>query len=237
MSQYEVLNSEKHRPVRVKTGYGAALGDAVMYAMTYPLEFRDIQSCYPILFTKDPNTGGFLAVALLGFEAGQNLFLRDDRWDAAYVPALVQRQPFLIATSGEGDTRPPVVSLDLDHPRVGNDEGEALFDSGGEPSEFLKQKIALLDKLHRGLQHSRGFIDTLLQHELLEQIALDIAFNDGSKKSLQGFYSIAEDRLYELEGDVLESLNQAGYLQPVFMAVASLSRVRDLIERRNRLGE
>ncbi len=237
MSRYEVLNSEKHRQVRVKTGYGAALGDAAMYTMTYPLEFRDIQSGYPILFTKDPNTGGFLAVALLGFEAGQNLFLRDDRWDAAYVPALVQRQPFLIAKSGDGDTRPPVVSLDLDHPRVGNDEGEALFDSRGEPSEFLKQKIALLDKLHRGLQHSRGFIDTLLQHELLEQIALDIAFNDGSKKSLQGFYSIAEDRLYQLKGDVLESLNQAGYLQPVFMAVASLSRLRDLIERRNRLGE
>ena len=235
MSQYEVLNSEKHRQMRVKTGYGAALGDAVMYAMTYPMEFRDIQSCYPILFTKDPNTGGFFAVALLGFEADQNLFLHDDGWDAAYVPALVQRQPFLIAKGGEGDAKPPVVSLDLDHPRVSQDEGEALFDSGGEPSEFLKQKIALLDKLHRGLQHSNGFISTLLQHELLEQIALDIAFNDGSKKTLQGFYCIAEERLYQLKGDVLEALNQAGYLQPVFMAVASLSRVRDLIERRNRL--
>jgi len=235
MSQYEVLNSKKHRQMRVTTGYGVALGDAVMYAMTYPMEFRDIQSCYPILFTKDSNTGGFFAATILGFEADQNLFLRDDRWDAAYVPALIQRQPFLITKSGEDDTRPPVVSIDLDHPRVSQDEGEALFDGGGEPSEFLKQKIALLDKLHRGLQHSSGFIDTLLQHELLEQIAFDIAFNDGSKKTLQGFYSIAEERLYQLKGDVLESLNQAGYLQPVFMAVASLSRVRDLIERRNRL--
>jgi len=235
MSQYEVLKSEKHRQMRIKTGYGAALGDAVMYAMTYPMEFRDIQSCYPILFTKDPNTGGFFAAALLGFNAEQNLFLRDDGWDAAYVPALIRRQPFLIATGGAGESKPPVVSLDLDHPRVSRDEGEALFDSGGEPSEFLKQKIALLDKLHRGLQHGSGFINTLLQHELLEQITLDIAFNDGNKKTLQGFYCIAEERLYQLKGDVLESLNQAGYLQPVFMAVASLSRVRDLIERRNRL--
>ena len=129
----------------------------------------------------------------------------------------------------------PVVSLDLDHPRVSQDDGEALFDSEGNSTEFLDQKIALLDKLHRGLQHSSGFIDTLLQHQLLEQITLDIAFNDGSKKSLQGFYCIAEERLYQLQGDVLESLNQAGYLQPVFMAVASLSRMRDIIERRNRL--
>ncbi len=235
MSQYEVLNKDKHRQLRIKTGYGAALGDAVMYVMTYPMEFRDIQSCYPILFTKDPNTGGFFAAAVMGFEADQNLFLQDDRWDASYVPALVQRQPFLIATGGQSDNATPVVSLDLDHPRVSQDEGEALFDIEGNATEFLNQKIALLDKLHRGLQHGSGFIDTLLQHELLEQITLDIAFNDGSKKSLQGFYCIAEERLYQLQGDVLESLNQAGYLQPVFMAVASLSRMRDIIERRNRL--
>ena len=235
MSQYEVLNREKHRELRIKTGYSAALGDAVMYVMTYPMEFRDIQSCYPILFTKDPNTGGFFAAALIGFEADQNLFLQDNGWDAAYVPAMVRRQPFLMATGGEGGNETPVVSLDLDHPRVSQDEGEALFDTGGDPTGFLNQKIELLDKLHRGLQHSSGFIDTLLQHELLEQISLDIAFNDGSKKSVQGFYCIAEERLYQLKGDVLESLNQAGYLQAVFMAVASLSRIRDIIERRNRL--
>ena len=235
MSQYEILDKEKHRQLRIKTGYGAALGDAVMYVMTYPMEFRDIQSCYPILFTKDPNTGGFFAAAVLGFESDQNLFLKDDGWDAPYVPAVVQRQPFLIATRGEEDNNNPVASVDLDHPRVGRDDGEALFDDGGEPTEFLNQKIALLDKLHRGLQHGKGFVDTLLQHELLQQITLDIAFNDGSKISLEGFYTIEEERLYQLKGDVLESLNQAGYLQPVFMAVASLSRVRDIIERRNRL--
>ena len=235
MSQYEVLNKEKHRQLRIKTGYGAALGDAVMYAMTYPIEFRDIQSCYPILFTKDSNTGGFFAAAVMGFEADQNLFLQDNGWDASYVPATIQRQPFLIATGGEGDTATPVVSLDLDHPRVNQDDGEALFDVEGNSTEFLNQKIALLDNLHRGLQHSNGFIDALLQHELLEQITLDVAFNDGSKKSIQGFYSIAEERLYQLKGDVLESMNQAGYLQPVFMAIASMSRIRDIIERRNRL--
>jgi hypothetical protein len=235
MSQYQVLSKEKHRRLRIRTGGGAALGDAVMSVMTYPMEFRDIQGCYPILFTKDPNTGGFFAAAVLGLEAGQNLFLQGDRWDATYVPIMVQRQPFLIATGAGGDDKPPVVSLDLDHPRVSQDEGEALFDSEGEPSEFLKQKIGLLEKLHRGLQHGSGFIDALLQHQLLVQIVLDLAFADGGKKTLQGFYCIAEERLYQLKGDVLESLNQAGYLQPVFMAVASLSRVRDLIERRNRL--
>jgi len=131
MSQYEILDKEKHRHLRIKTGYGAALGDAVMYVMTYPMEFRNIQGCYPILFTKDPNTGGFFAAAVFGFEADQNLFLQNDGWDASYVPDMVQRQPFLMATGGEGKNANPVVSLDLDHPRVAQDEGEALFDAEG----------------------------------------------------------------------------------------------------------
>ena len=235
MSQYEVLNIEKHQHLRIKPGYGEALGDAVMYVMTYPLEFRDIQGWYPILFTKDPNTGAFYAAAVLGLEPDQNLFLRDDGWDATYVPVLVQRQPFLIATGGEDDTRYPVVSLDLDNPRVSQDDGEALFDDDGGATDFLKQKIGVLEKLHRGMQHNKGFIDTLLQHELLEQVTLDLVLKDGTQKSVEGFYCIAEERLYQLKGDVLEALNEAGFLQPIFMAVASMSRVRDLIDRRNRL--
>ena len=233
MARYEMLDKDKHRQLRIRTGHGAELGDAIMFAMTFPVEFRDVQSCYPILFTKDPNTGGFFAAALFGFESEQNLFLDGDRWDAHYVPAMVERQPFLIATGNEGDT--PKVSVDFDHRRV-SDDGERLFNDDGEQTDVLKRKIALLDKLHHGLQHGKGFIDALLKHELLEQITLDLTFNDGDKKSVQGFYTIAEERLYSLKGDVLETLNEAGYLQPVFMAVASLSRIRELIERRNRLA-
>jgi len=235
MARYETLNKEKHRGLRIRTGYGASLGDDVMYVMTFPAEFRDIQSCYPIVFTKDPNTGGFFAAALLGFESDQNLFLKGDDWDASYVPVVARRQPFLIATSGKEGNENAMVSVDLDHPRVGGDDGEALFDAEGNATEFLKEKVSLLEKLHGGMKHGNGFIEALVQNELLQEMVLDIAFNNGEKKSVQGFYTIAEENLFQLKGDVLESLNQAGYLQPVFMAVASLSRIRDVIERRNRL--
>ena len=114
MSQYEALNTEKHRQLRVKTGYSAALGDAVMYVMTYPMEFRDIQSCYPILFTKDPNTGGFFASAVLGLEPNQNLFLQDNSWDAAYVPALAERQgTMLIAWQEIAGAEVSAASVDI----------------------------------------------------------------------------------------------------------------------------
>ena len=109
-------------------------------------------------------------------------------------------------------------SMDCDEIQTVEQSGRE-FANTGKGYQELKQQL----------------IDALLKHDLLEQITMDITFNDGEKKSVQGFYSIAEERLYQLEGDVLGSLNKAGYLQPVFMAVASLSRMRDVIERRNRL--
>lgn len=237
MNHYEILDKKKHRQLRVLKDRSEALGDAVMNVMTYPIEFRDIQSCYPILFTKDPATDAFFASALFGFEHNQNLFLNDDKWKASYIPIMVRRQPFMIATHAS-DTSPenerkPVVSIDRSHPRVSESRGEALFLESGEPSDYLQGMISLLDEIHRGMEHHRSFINALLHFELLESITLDFTFNDGSKSSLQGFHTIDEERLYKLPGNILEELNQKGYLQPIFMAVASLSNVRSLLELKN----
>ena len=235
MDQYELLNKEKHRTLKVRTERSDTLGDSVMNVMTYPMEFRDVQSSYPILFTKDPATGAFFASAVFGFEANQNLFLNDDQWNASYIPVMVRRQPFMIATQqtpDDGETR-AVVSIDRSHPRVNDTHGEPLFLESGEPSEYLQASITLLDKIHKGLEHNRGFIDTLLRHDLLEPVTMDFSFNDGSRTSLEGFYTIAEEHLYTLDGNILGELNVKGYLQPIFMAIASLSRIRSMIEIKN----
>jgi hypothetical protein len=44
--------------------------------------------------------------------------------------------------------------------------------------------------------------------------------------------------LNDLAGPALEKLNTGGHLLPTYMAIASLSNIRDLIDRRNRrLGQ
>ena len=40
----------------------------VKYVMTFPFEFRNIQSCYPIFFQKDASSGKFFPLALFGFD-------------------------------------------------------------------------------------------------------------------------------------------------------------------------
>ena len=236
MSNYVVLSPTVHKKVKVITKRSADYGDAVKYAMTFPLEFRNIQACYPIFFSKSNETGEFFPIALFGFEDKENLFLGDDGWDAPYIPMMVQRHPFLIGYQGSDDEdKKPVVSIDMDNPRVSEEQGEILFEETGQPTEFLKDVMGRLEALHQGHEHNKGFISALTALSLIEPFTLEITLDNGSTNQLLGFYTINEQKLNELDGESLGGLNAAGYLQPLYMAVASYARIRTLIEKKNAL--
>lgn len=223
------LNNIDHKDLRIDTGHGASLGDDVGFAPTFPAEFRNVQAHYPIVFRKTEQ-GAFQPIALFGFQEGHNLFLADGRWDAAYLPLAIERQPFLIGRNGDELS----VHVDLDHPRVRHDGGEALFREHGGTTEYLDRVTSVLRALHEGLERVPAFVDALLRHELLESFVFDIELDDASQHRLAGFYAINEDRLRKLDGAALGELHRAGFLEPVYMAVASVSRFRDLVDRVNR---
>ena len=239
MTRHVLLNNVDHAGLRIRTARSAALGDAVMCTPTFHLEFRNLQAHYPVVFRKD--TGGrFQAVALLGFEEGENLFLGEDGWDAAYVPLTIERQPFLIGFEQREEhgelLRTPVVHVDLDSPRVSEADGERVFLEHGGSSEYLQRITSILKAIHEGLEADRGFIDALVELELIESFVLDVQLEPRTQHRLVGFHTINEDRLDRLPGDALARLNERGWLKPVYMAVASLSNLRDLIERRRARG-
>ena len=230
MTNTVLLNNVDHKELRVITKRGAQFGDAVMSSMTFAAEFRDLQAHYPIVFRKTNDGLSFEAIVLFGFQEGENLFLGSSGWDASYVPLLIERQPFLIGNTG-GEL---MMHVDLDSPRVSGAEGEPVFLPHGGNSEFLERMNSVLLSIHQGLQSTAAFIAALTEHQLLESFVLDIELNDGSQNRLAGFYTINEDKVRSLDGAVLEQLNRAGYLQAIFMVIASLSNFRALIERKNR---
>lgn len=234
MANHAPLNNVDHKNLRVVTARGAAYGDAVMSALTFPAEFRDLQACYPIVFAQDGN-GSYDAVALLGFEQGENLFLGPNGWDAPTIPLTVERQPFMIGRGGDELS----IHVDLDSPRVrdGGIEGEALFLTYGGTSEYLERISSVLRTIHDGLQASRAFVAALVELELIESFVLDVELDDGSQNRLAGFYTINEDRLAQLSAEELGRLHRDGYLQAIYMAVASLAQFRDLIQRKNRAND
>jgi len=232
MSNNVLLNNVDHKDLRVITTRSAEYGDNVMLAATFPGEFRNLQAHYPIVFRKNAQ-GQFEPVALLGFKDGQNLFLTKGGWEASYIPMTIERLPFLIGFSHD---RQPMMHVDLDNSRVSGTQGEPIFREFGGNTDFLERMSSLLLAIHQGLATNESFIGALLEYELLESFVLDIQLNDGSQNRLTGFYTIKEERLLDLHGAVLERLNRAGHLHAIYMAIASLSNFRALIERVNKLN-
>jgi hypothetical protein len=236
MSNPQILSPTHHGNLKVITDFGSHVGDNIQFVSTFPLEYRNIQSSYPIFFTKNSETGEFYSIALFGFESGENLFLSDSGWDASYIPMMIKRQPFMIGYQEKiDDEKKPIVTVDLESPRISQTLGEPLFDDNLQPSQFLQKIMSQLEALHQGFEHNNGFIEALTNLDLLEPFSLEITLNNGTLNQLKGFYTINEDKLLELDGAVLADLNVRGYLQPIYMSIASYSRIKPLIDKKNYL--
>jgi hypothetical protein len=239
MTKIALLNSVEHQPLKVITARGAAYGDNLWFTPTFPLEFRSVQAQYPIFFHKDQQTGKLFPVALFGFSHQENLFLQTNNWQHSYIPLSVLRLPFLIGRQTVREDgvehQQRVIHIDVEHPRVSKEQGEALFLPFGGNSPYLEQVAGMLETLHFGLQDSQQFVEQLLALELLEAFALDVQLDDGTKHQMIGFYTINEDKLKALSGEALTALHQRGYLQAIYMALASQSNVRTLLRLKNQL--
>lgn len=233
MSQHVIVDSVTHRDLRVLDTASAALGDNVMAALATPDEFRALQACYPIVFRRDLASGQVSALALFGFENGENLYLQGGKWDAPCKPLAHMVQPFLIGRAEGGD--PGQVHIDLDHPRVtqAGDTGVRLFDERGQASPLLENAAQLLGDLDAAYRASGAFFAAIERYDLLEPFTLEVPLIDGSKHSLVGFLAVNEDKLRALDGAALGDLHGGGHLMPLFMALASASQFGGLVARRN----
>lgn len=236
MTNQVVLDVEEHRQLRIRTEASLELGDGQIACITVPSEFRRIQNEFPILFRRNLQQNAFSALALFGFENGENLFVDDGRWTARYRPLALFIQPFLIGEAADGQRQ---VHIDVDHARVSTSEGggQRPFDEGGNATPYLDAVMAGLDELDMGYRTSGSFFAALERYELLEPFSLDIELRDGSQNRLVGYHLINEEKLRSLEADALAELHAADHLLPIFMAIASLSNISALVARKNaRLG-
>ncbi len=234
MTNHVALSKVEHKNIRIKTDRSVELGDGVMSCITVPNEFRNVQNHYPILFQLNAERDEFRLIALLGFTQGENLFLKNEKWDARYKPLAIEVQPFLIGKSSK-DSSEHSVHIDLDSPKVDMDDGIRVFDNDGKPTEYLESIQAKLGALHDGYQNSPDYIKCLQKYDLIESLVMEIELIDGSVNRLVGFHTINEDKLNKLDSHGLTEMSQNGYLLPTFMILASMSNIVSLVDRKNAL--
>lgn len=243
MARHVLLNNVEHKDLKVKTNYSAEYGDNVASVLTFPTEFGDVQKEYPILLQKNQQTGKYQPIVLLGFSKGENLFLEESSsavrggWNANYVPGVIARGPFLIGfqdqTAQGGSEREPVVHIDMDNPRVNFEEGEPLFREFGGASPYLERVSNILQGIHDGMAINDAMMAAFESHDLIEPMTIKIELVNGEKYSVEGNYTINEDKLRNLSGTALEQLNKIGFLQGAFLIISSLGNVKKLIDVKN----
>jgi len=237
MTNAVFLNNVAHKDLRVRTGFSAEFGDSVNTAPVFPTEFAFVQREYPIFFRRDPN-GEYQAIALLGLDKDENLFLEEPVWNARYVPAIQQRGPFLIGLHQKdgqrsGD-REPMVHVDIDHPRISTTEGTPVFLPHGGNSPYLELVSRMLQIIYHGDAQAKPMFAALEEAELIESMNLEINLDDRTSYKLPDFFTISQDRLTALNGPTLERLNRLGYLQLAMFVANSLGNIEWLVELKKR---
>lgn len=238
MANHVLLNNITHKDLKVITQYSARHGDNVGSVLTFPTEFGEVQKEYPILFQRNPASGKFHSVALLGFKPDENLFLDEfSGWNANYVPAAMERGPFLIGFQDQradgGEEKTPVVHVDMDSTRVSFKEGKAVFLEQGGMSPYLERINNVLKHIYNGMTVSDAMFDAFSALELIEPVTLDIELNEREQYQLNGNYTLNREKLAALSGNDLASLNAAGFLRCAFLVIESLSNIQRLIALKN----
>jgi hypothetical protein len=127
-----------------------------------------------------------------------------------------------------------MIHIDLDHPRVSQSEGEAVFLEHGGNSRYLDRIASILNGISDGLVFSKAMFALFTKYELIEPLKLEIKVDADSLYNLVGLHTISEPKLRNLGPEAVYDLHRAGFLQGAFLQLASLQNLGRLIERKQR---
>jgi len=202
-----------------------------------PLSFTEFAAAcrdYPIAFVSGDGGRNFVAMAVLGLENQQNLFVSaDGGWDAGvYLPAYVRRYPFCMTrVTVDGQEQPERVACV--EKRAINDKGEALHDARGEPLPVWEERKKLLFEYEADLVRSDEMSRALAGLGLLETFSMQAIPNEGAPLAMTGMYRVAEQKLGALAPEKLKEFTQQGILARVYAHLISLNNFGRLLDRRS----
>ncbi|MCY7297328.1 SapC family protein [Alteromonas sp. a30] len=255
MAKLVALNNKQHQHLHIDTQLAEAEGADLHLVPVVLSEFMKLVVSYPIVFSKNGDTGEFMCSALMGLEEGENLFYEKGQWQSIYIPLQLARQPFFLGhdnqavsadNSSSEQAQNLVMCINESHASVisqastnthsapnHNETQEPLFNETGEATSYLQAQQNRLVQLLQGEQQTHDFIATLLDMQLITAIALEITLADGSSHKVNGLYSIDEEKLAQISDAQLILLKQKHYLSPIYTLIASTSHIYSLINKKN----
>ncbi|WP_026377405.1 SapC family protein [Aestuariibacter salexigens] len=225
---YVPLDKDKHAALKVKQQHNFEYSKNAHLSAASIREFAQLAGSMPIVIIQDPKSNNYHCVAMLGVEPNKNMFWADDRWNAPAVPWNVQRYPFDVRP--DGDKLGVYVDENSD---LLVEDGLALFDEEGNPTEFMRNRHQFLGDLANSEMMTQRFLKKIAELDLLEPIQLLLTYENGQQRNVTGMFSISEKRLHELSDDVIVELHKAGFLGAIYAMLMSLGQLNRLVELSN----
>ena len=233
----KILNNIDHKDLRIDTRPDRRYGDFVNRALVFGTEYADLQREYAILIWQNSDLQEFSGHVILGLEKDENLFIENGRWQTRFIPATLARGPFSIGyqrhEQQDSKSTAIVVMVDEDHPRCGVEYGEAVFLEHGGESPYLEYVRKALQRIEDGLRADQFFFGLLQKMDLLEPVSIRISLTEEKQIAFNGYHTINQERLANLDGSSLLELNRAGVLGLIFFLASSLGNFQKLIELKN----
>ncbi|MFN9377335.1 MAG: SapC family protein [Novosphingobium sp.] len=231
------LNSQDHVTYKTRSTDTAPW---LVGAHAVPLTAEDFIHAgrhYPIVFAAADQP---VPLALMGLNEGVNMFV-DEAGRLldlnVYVPAYARRYPFMLAKL-QPDSEELSLCFDPTSDLVGEmDEGNALFEDG-QPSEQTKGMLEFCLNFEEAGMRTQQFVDELNKHNLLMDGEVSIQHQGFEQPFIyRGFKMVDQEKLRDLRGDVLRSMNQNGMLALIFAHLFSLDLISGLFARQAQAGK
>jgi len=229
-TQVVPVNKDRHgyKKVRLTSDFRFAGKFHLAYVTIH--EFVRAAATYPLIFLEDKERDEFRPVALLGLEAGENLFVDDQgKWDANYIPAIIRRYPFALTKATDADRY--IVCIDEASELVNDTEGAALFDEQGQPTQVIENVKRYLTELQQMDQVTQEFTRFLAQNNLLTPLSMRVNAAD-QVRNITGGYVINEERLNNFSDQKFLDIREKRYLPAIYAHLVSLPQIERLVTLR-----
>ncbi len=216
------LDKQKHKNLKLKKLDNLNFTASANSVPVAGFEFFQTSRNHPVMFVKNAN-GDFIPIALLSLTSkGHNL---GEKWQDVYIPSFVRRYPFVL------EDKQGVVMIDSEAPQLQEDEGEALFDESGEPTETLKTIMQFLQTVDQGYRATQDYVDALKVKDLLQPCQGTIKFTDTTLK-LDHMYVVDEKAFADvLSDEEILDWYKRGWIAWTYAHIHSIGAIPDVIKR------
>jgi len=224
-----------HKDRRVRLPGPGEIPEFCRKANAVPISYSEFApACrdYPLTFVSTDSGRTFSPVAVLGVASGENLFLREGRWESSvYFPAYLRRYPFCMArvTLDSVEQADRLICVEK---AFLSDNGERMFDDKGEPLPAWIPIARLLQDYEADIERAREMCAILADYALLEPFTLQASLKAGAL-SFGGMYRVDEKRLEFLNASQHKTLFRKALMGRIYAHLMSLDNFARLISRKD----